>query len=91
MHNEENTIGLGAGRLYLAPASLTEEAARDARYYAGLEPRDQTVLIIDHAQRGVGSASCGPVLPESEKLSQKHIEFAFSLLPFCGDEQSASR
>jgi len=35
LHNEENTIGLGAGRLYLAPASLTEEAARDARYYAG--------------------------------------------------------
>ena len=69
----------------------TPEEIEHARYYAGLEPRDQTVLIIDHAQRGVGSASCGPVLPESEKLSQKHIEFAFSLLPFCGDEQSASR
>ncbi len=35
MQNEEKIIGLGAGRLYLAPASVTEEQAQDSRYFAG--------------------------------------------------------
>jgi len=35
MTNEEKVFGLGAGRLYIAPASVSEEEARTLPYYAG--------------------------------------------------------
>ena len=35
MTNEEKFFGLGAGRLYIAPADVPEERARTLAYYAG--------------------------------------------------------
>ena len=42
----------------------TPEEYEAARHTTDLVPRDEIVLILDHRQNGLGSASCGPgVLP----------------------------
>ena len=44
-----------------------------------LVPRRETVIYIDHGQRGLGTASCGPpTLPQYE-LNEKYYRFEFTL------------
>ncbi len=38
-------------------------------------------LSVDYKNSGIGSASCGPNLEEQFRLSEKHIEFNFSIKP----------
>ena len=53
----------------------------DAMYTRDLERQDETFVHIDYKQAGVGSASCGPELDPLYQLSEKHIEFGFSVCP----------
>ena len=46
-----------------------------------LAPRKETVVNIDYAHAGIGSASCGPTLDEKYKLTEKEMHFSFRLLP----------
>ena len=50
-----------------------------ARTYPELEPRVGTVLYLDYAQNGVGSAACGPTLPAEHRFSEKEFTFAFQI------------
>ena len=78
---DRSGIGLlAAGRpLICFSAHLnTPEEYENARHTIDLVPRGETVLILDHRQHGLGSASCGPgVLP---RYSLKPEEFRFSIL-----------
>jgi beta-galactosidase len=47
------TIGFSASR-------FTADDLYRARHTCDLEPRAEVVLSLDHAQRGLGTASCGP-------------------------------
>jgi beta-galactosidase/evolved beta-galactosidase subunit alpha len=56
----------------------TPEEYEAARHTVDLVPRDEVVLILDHRQNGLGTASCGPgVLPVHQLKPQ---EFRFAVL-----------
>jgi beta-galactosidase len=57
----------------------TVKEVERARTYPELEPRVGTVLYLDYAQNGVGSAACGPTLPAEHRFSEKEFTFAFQI------------
>lgn len=38
-------------------------------------------LNVDYKQRGIGSGSCGPRLDKRYEISEKHIEYDFTIIP----------
>ena len=68
------TIGFGAS--HFTAADLTA-----ARHTSDLDPRAEVYLSLDHAQRGLGTASCGPDTGEQYRLLESRYEFWFSLRP----------
>lgn len=55
----------------LYKATHTDELKKDGKIH----------VRIDYKNSGVGSNSCGPALPEKYRLSEKTIEFGFSVKP----------
>ena len=52
-----------------------------------LVPDSHTTVIIDYAQSGMGSNSCGPALMEKYRLKEKNFKFTFRVVPgFVNDE-----
>lgn len=78
----------GAALRVTAPAAFEFSAHRflprdfeRARHHGDLRPRPTVTLNLDHRQRGLGTASCGPdVLPPYE-LYARPFEFEVSLQP----------
>ena len=68
------TIGFTAG--HFTPADLYA-----ARHTCDLEPRDEVVLSLDHAQRGLGTAACGPDTQPRYRLSAPRYRFRYVLRP----------
>ena len=52
-------------------SEYTQEELMSKAHNFELEKCGSTVLCVDHRQCGIGSNSCGPELPESEKLKDK--------------------
>jgi beta-galactosidase len=50
-----------------------------ARHTCDLEPRPEVVLSLDHAQRGLGTASCGPDTHPRYRLLEPSYRFAYAL------------
>jgi beta-galactosidase len=50
-----------------------------ARHTTDLEPREEVILSIDHAQRGLGTASCGPDTHPRHRLVASSYRFAYVL------------
>jgi beta-galactosidase len=50
-----------------------------ARHTCDLEPRPEIVLSLDHAQRGLGTASCGPDVHPRFRLDVSSYLFAYVL------------
>ena len=48
---------------------------------AQLEKDGVTHVRIDYRQSGIGSGSCGPLLSEQYRLSEKEIHFVFEMEP----------
>jgi beta-galactosidase len=55
-----------------------------ARHTCDLEPRPEVVLSLDHAQRGLGTASCGPDTAPQYRLVAPVYRFSFVLRPVAG-------
>jgi beta-galactosidase len=66
------TIGFGAS--HFTAADLTA-----ARHTSDLTPRPEVLLSLDHVQRGLGTASCGPDTGMQYRLLDGRYEFAYSL------------
>ncbi|MDY2826534.1 MAG: glycoside hydrolase family 2 TIM barrel-domain containing protein [Eubacteriales bacterium] len=62
-------------------AHFTAHDLTVARHDFELVPRKETVVNLDYRQNGIGSNSCGPVLPESLSFNEKAFTFEFRLLP----------
>lgn len=52
-------------------SEYTQEELTRAAHNFELKKSGSTVLCIDYRQCGIGSNSCGPQLPDSEKLKNK--------------------
>jgi beta-galactosidase/evolved beta-galactosidase subunit alpha len=59
----------------------TPEEYEAARHTVDLVPRDEIVLILDHRQNGLGSASCGPGVLPAYVLKPEAFSFAVELRP----------
>jgi beta-galactosidase len=66
------TIGFSAGH-------FTAGDLYAARHTCDLEPRAEVVLNLDHAQRGLGTASCGPDTSRRHRLVSDLYRFAYIL------------
>jgi beta-galactosidase len=64
------TIGFSAS--HFTAADLTA-----ARHTSDLQPRPEVILSLDHAQRGLGTASCGPDTSPRYRLSAGTYRFAY--------------
>ena len=53
-----------------------------ALHTCDLEPRREVFLNLDHAQRGLGTASCGPDTAERYRLLERSYRFTYALRPF---------
>ena len=50
-----------------------------ARHTTDLHPRPEVILNIDAAQRGLGTASCGPDTLHQYRLNESEYAFAFRI------------
>jgi beta-galactosidase len=69
------TIGFGASH-------FTASDLYAARHTSDLQPRPEVVLSLDHAQRGLGTASCGPDTAPRHRLTEPAYTFGYVLRPF---------
>ena len=54
----------------------TSQALESAHHTADLVPGDTTYVTLDIAQSGVGTAACGPALPDRDKLKTAPAQLA---------------
>lgn len=62
--------------------NATHFAAEDlyaARHTIDLEPRPETILYLDHAHRGLGTASCGPDTLERYRIRGRRFRWRYRL------------
>ena len=70
----------------LSASHYTPEALTEAAHRYELTPALESTVIIDYRNAGIGSASCGPTLPEMYRISEGEIDFSFNFKPtFVGD------
>ena len=53
----------------------------EARHTSDLQPRKETVLSLDHAQRGLGTSACGPDTHPRHRLDARRYRFSYVLAP----------
>jgi beta-galactosidase len=70
---------LGRPAIGFTASHFTADDLWRARHTSDLEPRAETVLSLDHAQRGLGTASCGPDTAERYQLLEPFYRFAYVL------------
>jgi beta-galactosidase len=70
---------LGRPAIGFSASHFTADDLWRARHTSDLEPRAETVLSLDHAQRGLGTASCGPDTAERYRLLEPSYRFAYVL------------
>jgi beta-galactosidase len=70
---------LGRPTIGFSASHFTADDLWRARHTSDLSPRAETVLSLDHAQRGLGTASCGPDTGERYRLLAPSYRFAYVL------------
>ncbi|AEB06229.1 glycoside hydrolase family 2 TIM barrel [Coriobacterium glomerans PW2] len=71
----------GADPFSFQALPYTQEELTRKRHDHELERSPSTVVCIDRAQAGIGSASCGPRLIERYRLDEARIKFRLALMP----------
>lgn len=71
-----------ADRLSVTASHYTAEDLLRAKHPTDLRPRRNVILCLDHAQCGLGNASCGPGVLEQYALSPATLRFGLSLRPY---------
>jgi beta-galactosidase len=71
-----------SGNMSFSASHFTPEDLTAAHHTCDLRPREEVTLLLDHLQRGVGTASCGPdVRPEYRVPGGTHRwEYAMVIL-----------
>ncbi|MFN8441849.1 MAG: glycoside hydrolase family 2 TIM barrel-domain containing protein [Caldilineaceae bacterium] len=65
--------------LNFSASHFTANDLYHARHTTDLQPRPEVILNLDVAQRGLGTASCGPDTLEKYRLNESEYAFAFRL------------
>ena len=81
--NQRYGMAVAAEHTFSFNASYyTQEVLTQTKHNYELTEADSTVLCIDHAQNGIGSNSCGPVVLDEYRFSENEFRFDFTLVPF---------
>ena len=72
---------VGAKPFCFNASHYTQEELTEKAHNYELQPCDSTVLCLDYAQNGIGSASCGPRLAEQYRLDDAFFDFSICLIP----------
>ena len=72
---------VGAKPFCFNASHYTQEELTEKAHNYELHPCDSTVLCLDYAQNGIGSASCGPRLAEQYRLNNASFDFSIRLIP----------
>jgi beta-galactosidase/evolved beta-galactosidase subunit alpha len=72
-------MAMGQPRINFSAHRNSPEEFTQARHPVDLVPRNEIVLILDHAQNGLGTASCGPGVLPHYKLAARDFSFTVSL------------
>lgn len=81
--NQRYGMAVAAEHTFSFNASYyTQEVLTQTKHNYELTEADSTVLCIDHAQNGIGSNSCGPVVSDEYRFSENEFRFDFTLVPF---------
>jgi beta-galactosidase len=82
-HVDARWITLGGlrveGPIGFSASHFTAEDLYAARHTVDLRPRAEIVLSLDHRQRGLGTASCGPDTSDEHKLLDRRYRFSYAL------------
>jgi beta-galactosidase len=70
---------VGSPTLEFSASHFTADDLYNARHTIDLKPRDEVFLNLDHAQRGLGTASCGPDTLEQYRLLDSEYDFVYRL------------
>ena len=62
LHGPDNAFSVIGEKFGFSAFNYTQEELTDVRHDDELNESESIVLCLDLAQRGIGSASCGPVL-----------------------------
>jgi beta-galactosidase len=76
---------LGAPIIDQTAKPWSTRALEAAAHRNELRPDGRIHLNLDHGHQGVGSAACGPVLPEKETLHAGHAEFRVGFAEIDGE------
>ncbi|MDD6735767.1 MAG: glycoside hydrolase family 2 TIM barrel-domain containing protein [Clostridiales bacterium] len=77
----ENGLKFAAGTQFdINVSHYTKEMLTAAMHWDELEKDKATNIRIDYKNSGIGSNSCGPVLSEKYRLSEKEIHFVFYIM-----------
>lgn len=76
---------LGADEFSFNASHYTPEDIAASRHPHELLPkkRRQTIVHIDYAMSGLGSASCGPELLEGYRFSERNVDMKLQIRPTC--------
>jgi beta-galactosidase len=69
----------GVPLINFSASHFTADDLFKATHTYELEPRDEVILTLDHSQRGLGTASCGPDTLERYCLCESRYEFTYLL------------
>lgn len=72
---------VGAKPFCFNASHYTQEELTEKAHNYELHPCDSTILCLDYAQNGIGSASCGPRLAEQYRLDDASFDFSIRLIP----------
>lgn len=74
----ESTVCISAEKPFeFSALHYTVEQLDEANHTFELTPNDSTEVLICYKNRGIGSGSCGPLLPEKYCVTDKVIDFGF--------------
>ena len=74
-------IYFSARSFSLSVSHYTPEALTEAKHRYELSPALDTTVIIDYRNAGIGSASCGPTLPQKYQINEREFDFKFNFKP----------
>ncbi len=70
---------LGSPTFEFSASHFTADDLYRARHTIDLQARDEVILNLDHRQRGLGTASCGPDTLEPYRLLDSEYHFVYRL------------
>ena len=89
-HRGAGLLIVGAPTLMFGALRYTSEELDEAKHIHKVKPRGDVVVCLDHAQMGLGGASCGPRPMAQYQLHVRPWVFDYVLRPCTSDRGDPS-